>query len=104
VAVAVDAAGGLDGQDAEVVDELPGGADGVDVGDEGGEDGGRHVAEAGDGVEAVRFRQLAVRRNQQVFQAFLPGGAVAELADLVADEFFSQRAVERTDRVAGVGQ
>ena len=66
---------------------MPGVCEAVDVEDEGGEDGGGDGADAGDGVEVVGVGQGAIGGNQQVFQAFLPGADVAELADLVADQF-----------------
>jgi len=42
--------------------------------------------------------------NQQVFQAFLSRGAVAELANLVADDFGDGGVGQRSDGSAGVLQ
>ena len=92
----------LDGQDAEVGDQLAGRLEAVDVEDEGGQHGGGDGADAGDGVEVVGLRQGAVGGNQQVFQAFLPGGGVAELADVVAHQFLDGRAGQGGDGASGV--
>src|SRR5439155_24619842 len=67
--VAIDAAAHLDGEDAEVGDELAGGVEAVDVADAGGEDSGGEVADARDGSEVVDLGQAAVGLDQQVFQA-----------------------------------
>jgi hypothetical protein len=72
----------------------------IDIGDEGGEDAGGHFTEALDGVEVVRLGQVAIGRNQQVFQAFLPGRAITHLPHLVADQLIGQRTMKRADRIA----
>ncbi len=102
LAVAINAAGHLDGQHAEVGDQFAGRLEAVDVEDEGGQHGRGDFADAGDGVEVVGPRQGAVGVNQQVFQAFLPGGGVTELADLVAQQLLDGRAVQGGDGGAGV--
>jgi hypothetical protein len=50
----------------------------------------------------VGFGQLTVRRDQKPLQALLPGGAVAELADLILDQLRDDRAGQRGDRGARV--
>jgi len=104
LAVAIDAAAHLDGERAEVGDELAGGVEAVDVEDEGGEDGGGDGADARDGVEVIGLRQAAIGPNQQVFQAFLPGVAIAELSDLIAQQFLGGRPGQRGDRGACVSE
>src|SRR5262249_16872149 len=79
IAVAIDAAGYFDRQRAKIGHQLARGAYRVNVADEGGEDAGGDLAEALDGIEVIRLGQPAIGRDQQAFQAFLPGGAVAHL-------------------------
>lgn len=45
----------------------------------------------------IGLGQTAIGLNQQVFQAFLPSGDIAELPDLIADEFLLAFARERSD-------
>ena len=87
LAIALDAAGDLDGQRAEEGDQLAGAGEAVDVHDEGREHGRGDVADAAEGVQVVGLRQRALGGNQQVFQAFLPRAGIAELAHLLADQF-----------------
>src|SRR5712664_1651632 len=53
LAVAIDAAADLEGQSAEVGDELVRRLEAVDVEDEGGEDGGRDVTDARDAIDLI---------------------------------------------------
>ena len=68
----------------------------------GGEDGRGDIAEAGDGGEAVVVGKLPIGGNEQGFEAFLPGAGVADLADLIADQFVGDGPVQRADGVPRV--
>src|SRR5262249_10838385 len=89
-------------QHAEICDQFVRRREAVGVSQEGGEHGGGDGADARDGVEVVSVGEGAVGGNQQVFQAFLPGAAVAELADLFADQLLGGRSLERGNGGAGV--
>jgi len=69
---------------------LVGRREAVDVENESGEDGGGDVADAFDGVEMVWRGQPLIGLNHLVFQPFLASLDVAQLADLIADEFLLQ--------------
>ena len=75
LAVAVDAAGHLDGQHPEVGHQLARSLETLDVQDERRQHRRGDGADAGDGVEVVGLGQGAIRRNQQPLQALLPGAA-----------------------------
>jgi hypothetical protein len=97
LAVTLDAAGDLDGQHAEIGDQLGRAGKAFDVEDEGGQHGRGDHADAGNGVQVIGLRQGLVGGNQQVFQAFLAGAAVTQLADVVAYQLLDGRAGQGGD-------
>ena len=101
-AVAIDAAAHFDRHGAEVGDKLVGRLEAFDVEDEGAEDGGREVADAGDRVEIIGLGQLVIGGGQHDFQAFFAGGGVAELADLIAHQVGDGGGGQGSDGSAGV--
>jgi hypothetical protein len=104
VAVAIHTAGHLDRQHAKVGHQFVRRLKPLDGEEESGEHRGGHFADAGDGVQMVGLPQRAIGQNQLAFQAFLPSGTVAELADLIADEFTDRLPRERSNRGAGSAQ
>ena len=102
LAVAIDAAADLDGEHAEVGDELARGGEAVDVEDEGGEDGGGDGADARDGVEVVGPGAGRDRPQSAGFPGVFAGPGIAELSDLIAHQFLDGRPGQRGDRGAGV--
>ena len=98
------AAGTLDRQDAEKLDQPARRGEAVDVDDEGGEDDRGDVADALDGIEMVGPGQRPIGLHQHFFQVFLACIGVAELADVIADQLLSQAAGQRGHRGAGLLQ
>ena len=97
LAIAIDAAGGFDGKDAEMANQLAGLGEAVVADHLGSENGGGNFAEANDSVEVVGLGELSIGGNQQFFQGFVADVGILELAGQVADQFLSDRPGQRGD-------